>query len=116
MIDGIDGSGKASHVRMLVERLSKEGIPIKTESFPTYGRFSCKGVEEYLNGVFGASDYVGPFYGSMFYAFNRFQETKQMREDLKNGIHYILDRYVSANVGHQGASRIRRKEICMRPM
>ena len=102
VIDGTDGSGKASQTKLLVARLEKDKVPVKTNSFPTYGSFSCKGVEGYLNGEFGDSDYVGPFYGSMFYAFNRFKETVPMRADLKEGINYVLDRYVSANAGHQG--------------
>ena len=102
VIDGTDGSGKTTLTKMLVDRLQHEGHRVKTESFPTYGRPSCKGVTAYLNGEFGAPDYVGPFYGSMFYAFNRSKETGPMREDLKNGVHYVLNRYLSANCGHQG--------------
>lgn len=102
VIDGIDGSGKTDQTRFLVERLKREGHDIKTISFPTYGKLSAKGVELYLNGDLGSPDEIGPYYGSMFYAHNRRIETLQMREDLKRGTSYVLNRYVSANGGHQG--------------
>ena len=102
VIDGTDGSGKTDQTKLLVSRLVSEHFKVKEESFPTYGRPSAKGVEFYLNGTFGSPEDVGPYYGSMFYAYNRWMETGQMREDLGNGINYILNRYVSANGGHQG--------------
>lgn len=102
VIDGTDGSGKTDQTKLLMLRLLSEKFPVKEESFPTYGRLSAKGVELYLNGTFGSPEEVGPYYGSMFYAFNRARETAQMKEDLENGTNYVLNRYVSANGGHQG--------------
>ncbi len=110
VIDGTDGSGKTSETKMLVDRLQKDGLQVKTESFPTYGRLSAKGVEIYLRGEFGTLEEVGPFYGSMHYAFNRFRETPDMRENLKKGTHYVLNRYTSANAGHQGGKIADEKE------
>lgn len=102
VIDGTDGSGKTDQTKFLVSHLLLERFKVKGKSYPTYGRPSAKGVQLYLNGEFGTADEVGPYYGSMFYAYNRAMETGEMREDLNNGIHYVLNRYVSANGGHQG--------------
>jgi dTMP kinase len=102
VIDGTDGSGKTDQTKLLVSRLLSEGFKVKEESFPTYGRLSAKGVELYLNGTLGTADDIGPYYGSMFYAYNRARETGPMRDALKYGTHCVLNRYVSANGGHQG--------------
>ena len=36
VIDGTDGSGKATQVSLLVDRLTKEGYKVKTVDFPEY--------------------------------------------------------------------------------
>ncbi len=102
VIDGTDGSGKTDQTKLLVLRLLAEKFQVKEESYPTYGRPSAKGVELYLNGTFGSPEEVGPYYGSMFYSFNRGKETGPMKKDLDDGINYVLNRYHSANGGHQG--------------
>jgi dTMP kinase len=102
VIDGTDGSGKATQTTLLVERLQREGHRVKTLSFPTYGTRSCKGVELYLRGELGTPEDVGPYLAAMLFAHNRAHEVGQMRTDLESGTHYVLDRYASANAGHQG--------------
>ena len=45
-IDGTDGCGKATQVKMLVERLISENYPVEMSDFPQYGTKSAE-VEEY---------------------------------------------------------------------
>ncbi|MDD9953048.1 MAG: thymidylate kinase [Candidatus Woesearchaeota archaeon] len=99
VIEGTDGSGKTVQTNKLVERLQAEGHTVKTLSFPTYGKESAKAVELYANGEFGKD--VDPYFSAMLYAHNRKEETQEMQEDLAQGTHYIVNRYTSANAGHQ---------------
>lgn len=103
VIDGTDGTGKATQTALLVERMRKEGIPVETLSFPQYGKKSAGLVEEYLAGNYGKASEITPKQASVFYAVDRFTAKKQMEGWLEAGKNVILDRYVSANMGHQGA-------------
>ena len=101
-LGGIDSSGKSTQAELLVARLQREGYPVATMKFPTYGTPSAKDVEDYLNGRFGPPETVDPYRASGFYAENRRQECGPIREGLAQGRHYVLDRYQESNIGHQG--------------
>jgi len=38
VIDGTDGSGKATQVKILTDRLQQEGVAIASFDFPQYGK------------------------------------------------------------------------------
>jgi len=101
VIDGTDGSGKATQTNLLVERLKKEGYEVETADFPQYGQKSAALVEEYLNGKFGTAEEVGPYRASIFYAVDRYAASFKIQEWLKEGKIVVSNRYVSANMGHQ---------------
>jgi len=102
VIDGTDGSGKATQTKILVERMQKEGYTVQTISFPQYGKKSAGLVEEYLSGTYGTPQEVGPYRASIFYAADRYDASFQMQTWLSEGSHVIADRYVGSNMGHQG--------------
>lgn len=102
VIEGTDGSGKATQAKLLYDRLTKEGYECKVLDFPQYGEFSAAMVEAYLNGKFGSSKDVGPYRASIFYAIDRYAKSHDMQRWLKEGKVLICNRYVTANVGHQG--------------
>ncbi len=102
VIEGGDGSGKATQTKKVFERLKNSGITVETMSFPSYGLPSASIVELYLNGEFGSADEVNPYAASVPYAVNRWFFAKKIRQDLDAGKTYILDRYTSSNAGHQG--------------
>jgi len=101
VIDGTDGSGKATQTNLLVEKLKKEGYEVETADFPQYGQKSAALVEEYLNGKFGTAEEVGPYRASIFYAADRYEASFKIRKWLKEGKIVVSNRYVSANMGHQ---------------
>jgi len=105
VIDGTDGSGKATQVAILKERLAKEGHDFAAVDFPRYNEPSAYFVAQYLKGEYGTAEEVGPHRGSMFYAIDRFAAKAQMIKDLESGKILLANRYVSANMGHQ-ASKI----------
>lgn len=103
VIDGTDGSGKATQVELLAKSLKKEGYKIKIVDFPEYyknffGAFigHCLS-EQYYNFL-----NVHPKIASVLYAADRFESSEDMRKWLSKGYVIIANRYVSANQIHQG--------------
>ncbi len=103
VIDGTDGSGKATQTKLLVKHLKKIGHRVSVADFPQYGKKSAGPVEEYLNGKYGTAKEVGPYRGSIFFAMDRYAASFQIRKWLSQGRIVISNRYVSANLGHQGS-------------
>lgn len=103
VFSGIDGSGKATQTKLLAKRLKSKGYQIKIIDFPQYGKKSAGLVEEYLLGHYGPLDQVSPYQASIFYACDRYAASFQINRWLKKGFIVLVDRYVSANLGHQGA-------------
>jgi dTMP kinase len=99
VIDGTDGSGKATQTEALVNELKMAGYPVEMTDFPQYGSKSAGLIEEYLNGKYGQ---VGPEAASIFYAIDRFDASFKIRQWLSEGKIVISNRYVTANAGHQG--------------
>lgn len=102
VIDGTDGSGKATQIKLLVKKLKEKGYEVEIADFPQYGHKSAALVEEYLNGKFGPAEEVGPYRASIFYACDRYEASFKIKKWLEEGKIVISNRYVSANVGHQG--------------
>ncbi len=77
VIDGSDGSGKATQMQLLIEEMQTAGYQVETADFPQYGQKSAVFVEEYLKGNYGQ---VNPQAASIFYAVDRFQASFQMKD------------------------------------
>ncbi len=99
VIDGTDGSGKATQANLLVETLKISGYAVEIADFPQYGQKSAGPVEEYLNGKYGQ---VNAYAASIFYAIDRFDASFKIRQWLAEGKIVVSNRYVTANAGHQG--------------
>ncbi len=110
VIDGTDGSGKATQTELLIKRLKKGGYPVRMVDFPQYGKKSAALVEEYLNGQFGSAREVGPYRASIFYACDRYATSFKVRKWLNEGKIVVSNRYVTANMGHQGGKIKNRKD------
>lgn len=100
VIDGIDGSGKATQTDLLAQTLELEGYKVLTLSFPQYESKSSGPLQQYLAGEYG---YVKPEATSILYAVDRFDASSKIKLALESGVMVIADRYVTANAGHQGA-------------
>jgi len=103
VIDGTDGSGKATQVELLRARLVQEGYKVKTVDFPEYyknffGEFIGYCLrEQYYNWV-----NIHPKIASVMYAADRFESKEQIDKWLKQGNIVLANRYVSSNQIHQG--------------
>lgn len=103
VIEGIDGSGKATQANLLTERLKTQKYQTETIDFPQYGTKSAGLVEEYLNGKYGKAEDVNPEIHSIFYAVDRYDGGFKIRNWLSEDKVVICDRYTFSNVGHAGA-------------
>lgn len=103
IIDGSDGSGKSTQYAKLCDRLRAESIEFETIKFPQYDKPSAYFVEQYLHGQYGEADEVPAKRASVFYAMDRYDAAQHIRGQLDRGVAVIADRYVGANMGHQGA-------------
>ena len=113
VIEGTDGSGKATQVELLRKRLSEEGMNIRKISFPQYDSDSSALIKMYLHGDFGTnpSD-VNPFAASVFYAVDRYASFAQRwGKDYNNGDIIIADRYTTSNAVHQAAKLTGKEQI-----
>lgn len=102
VIDGADGSGKATQTKLLIAALKKHGKSVEMLDFPRYGKPSAIFVEKYLNGKYGTAEQVSPKLASLFYALDRYDAKQDITNALKKGKIIISNRYVSSNAGHQG--------------
>jgi len=105
IIEGGDGSGKATQSAMLVDRLRAEGIPALRITFPDYDSPSSALIKMYLGGEFGDSpEAVNAYAASTFYTVDRFASfTKGWKADYEGGAVIVADRYTTSNMVHQGA-------------
>lgn len=102
VIDGIDGTGKATQVELLQKRLKDEGFEVRVADFPRYKEKSAGPVELYLKGLLGSAEDVGPYRASVLYAVDRYCAVPGLEQWLENGVLVLSNRYVAANLGHQG--------------
>lgn len=111
VIDGTDGSGKATQTKKLIERIISEGRQTETLDFPQYyNNYFGNIVGAYLRGEFGDPTKMSPYVSSIFFAADRFESSKKIHDWLKQGKIVILDRYTSANQIHQGGKMKNEKE------
>lgn len=103
VIDGTDGSGKTTQLDMLARKLEYFGFKVKITDFPQYNKKSAGLIEEYLEGKYGNLEEVGPYIASIFYACDRYDASFKIKKWLSEGKIVLSNRYVSANLGHQGS-------------
>ncbi len=105
VIEGLDGSGKATQAQKLFEKLKEQEKQVIKVSFPDYNSNSSALVKMYLNGEFGSDpNQVNPYAASSFYAIDRFASyTKNWKKFYLNGGTVIADRYTTSNAIHQCA-------------
>ncbi len=78
VIEGLDGSGKATQARRLYETLQQKGIPVRKVSFPDYASDSSALVKMYLAGEFGKDpSAVNAYAASTFFAVDRYASYKK---------------------------------------
>lgn len=112
VIEGVDGSGKATQTEKLYQYLTAEQYPVRKVTFPDYASPSSSLVKMYLNGEFGSEpDSVNAFATSLFFAVDRFASfRKNWQEAYQQGDIILADRYTTSNMIHQGSKILDQEE------
>ena len=104
VMEGADGSGKATQTKLLLKKLLKEGYETKILDFPRYGEdIFGETVGALLSNEFGNTTEVNPYLASFLYAADRWKVSPEIRSELKRGTILISNRFTSASMGHQGS-------------
>lgn len=106
VIEGIDGSGKGTQAKRLLDRFLAAGKTAALISFPRYSATHFgRTIGRFLNGEFGALNEVDPHLAATLYAADRLESKCYLQEQLAAHDVVICDRYVASNAAHQGAKR-----------
>jgi len=103
-IEGLDGCGKSTQIKLLAKYLDLKGIKHKYLHFPrtntpVYGEM----IASFLRGDFGDVRSVDPYFVAFLYAGDR-KNAKPIIEDwLSQNYFVIVDRYVYSNIAFQCA-------------
>ena len=105
VIEGLDGSGKATQAALLTENLRKKGCCVRQITFPNYESDSSALIKMYLRGDFGQHPGdVNAYAASSFYAVDRYAGFKSdWGRFYRDGGVIVADRYTTSNAVHQCA-------------
>lgn len=104
VIEGLDGSGKTTQMKLLRDYLESRSLPFQYIHFPRleegiYGEL----VARFLRGEMGANDLVDPYLVALIFAGDRADASVQIRQWMDEGYLVIADRYVYSNIAFQCA-------------
>jgi len=102
-VEGIDGSGKQTQVRLLAQALESRGHRVLSTGFPQYDSWFGRMVGQFLNGDLGSIDTVDPHFAALLYAGDRFENKGPIVAALDRGEVVLADRYIASNLAHQTA-------------
>ena len=101
-IEWIDGSGKWTQVRLLVENLKKALYDVVVIDFPQYGNNSAILVEAYLNWKFWTDpNALCAKIPSAMFALDRVAAAPQIKKWIEEWKIVIANRYTTSNMWHQ---------------
>lgn len=103
VIEGLDGSGKATQAARLTDALNAQRKDVKQISFPDYASDSSALIKMYLGGKFGSHpDDVNAYAASTFYSVDRYASYKTNWGGFyRRGGIVVSDRYTTSNAVHQ---------------
>jgi dTMP kinase len=104
VIEGIDGSGKSTQVKLLMKALEEKHKPCKYLHFPrTDAPVFGDLIARFLRGDLGSIESVNPYLVSLLYAGDRLDAAPLIRSWIDEGNFVVLDRYVYSNIAFQCA-------------
>ena len=105
VLEGTDGSGKATQAHLLAQRLKGEGIPFREIDFPRYGNPFAEPAKLYLEGALGKHPGdVNAYAASVLYAVDRFASYKEdWGAAYESGELILANRYTTSNAVHQAS-------------
>lgn len=104
VIEGVDGAGKSTQIKLLKDYFSKKGYDCEYLHFPrTEAPFFGELIARFLRGEFGSLNEVNPYLVAMLYAGDRKDASDIIRNWLNKGKIVLLDRYTYSNIAYQCA-------------
>ena len=104
VIEGIDGAGKSTQIKLLNNFFIQMGYKCEYLHFPrTESPFFGELVSKFLRGEFGSLNEVNPYLVAMIYAGDRKDASDIISGWLKEGKIVLLDRYTYSNIAYQCA-------------
>jgi dTMP kinase len=104
VIEGIDGAGKSTQIKLLSDYFSKKGYACEYLHFPrTDAPFFGELISRFLRGEFGLLNDVDPYLVAMLYACDRKDASTMISTWLSEGKIVLLDRYTYSNIAYQCA-------------
>lgn len=103
VIEGLDGSGKATQAELLKNYLAEKGHNVFSLDLPYYSDSSSTLVKMYLDGEMGdkPSD-VNAYAASTFYAVDRYASFKKhWQKEYESDKITVANRYTTSNASHQ---------------
>lgn len=101
-IEGENPSGVDAQVQLLEAGLTKAGHKVSVFKFPNYKSGSSYFIKEYQAGSYGSN--INPYATSTFFALDRFDAQKQLKDALSKNDIILVTNYMGANFANQGAS------------
>ena len=103
VMEGLDGSGKATQTGLLCQYLESRGRRVRHIEFPDYREPSSALVKMYLNKEFGSNPGdVNAYAASSFYAVDCYASFLRFwRKDYLSGATIVADRYTTSNAVYQ---------------
>jgi dTMP kinase len=104
VIEGVDGAGKSTQIKLLKDFFSKKGYACEYLHFPrTESPFFGELIARFLRGEFGSLNDVDPYLVAMLYAGDRKDASTMISNWLTEGKIVLLDRYTYSNIAYQCA-------------
>lgn len=105
VLEGTDGSGKATQAHLLAEHLEREGVSFREIDFPRYGNPFAEPARLYLEGALGKHPGdVNAYAASVLYAVDRFASYKEdWGTAYEAGELILANRYTTSNAVHQAS-------------
>jgi dTMP kinase len=112
VIEGLDGSGKSTQLKMLRNYLEVNKVDYEYLHFPrTDSRIFGDLVARFLRGELGDINTVNPYLIALIYAGDRNDAKEKINEWLSQDKLVIVDRYVYSNIAFQCAKLNNQEEI-----
>lgn len=104
VLEGLDGAGKSTQIKLLRQHLEERGMATEYLHFPRFDApIFGELIARFLRGEFGSAEQVDPYLVALLYAGDRNDAAKEIRRWLAEGKAVVLDRYVYSNIGYQCA-------------
>lgn len=104
VIEGVDGAGKSTQIKLLRDFFSKKGYDCEYMHFPrTEAPYFGELIARFLRGEFGSINNVDPYLVAMIYAGDRKDASEIISKWLRDGKIVLLDRYTYSNIAYQCA-------------